>query len=748
MLELSTPVQYVKGVGPRIGDVLAAKGIHTVGDLLHYLPFRYEDRLNPRGISELRAGEMATVVGEVRNSGLFRTRSKPIFQLTVGQGRARLRCLWFNATYLQDKFKPGQMIALYGKVEEDQRSHELQIVQPQFEILGDATDSGEDGAKRAAGNAAEKKAAESLEIGRIVPIYEAIGRLTPRWFRRAIRTALDNLTPDLPDPIPAAVRSHLGLISPHAALWNVHWPEPGESFEALQSSRTPAHIRMIFDELFFVELGLELKRREQKAQTGIAFRLDEAARAAIKKILPFHPTTAQKRVLKEIAADMEKPYPMRRLLQGDVGSGKTIVGFEAAIIAIENGYQVALMAPTEILAQQHYFSARRILENAGYRIVLLTGSLEADRKREVRRHISQGNAQLVIGTHALLEEKVEFARLGLVIVDEQHRFGVLQRLKLMRKSGEGEDGRAALGTAGSETQPHTNSSPSEPDVLVMTATPIPRTLALTLYGDLDLSVLDELPPGRTPIVTRCGGDDESPKVWEFVRKQVAAGHQAYVVYPVISERTTAENEESELKAAIKMYRELSGKIFADLKVGLLHGRLDAELKDQVMRMFQRGELQILVATTVIEVGVDVPNATVMVIEHAERFGLAQLHQLRGRIGRGAARSYCILMTGGKVTEEGQRRLDAMVKTNDGFKIAELDLELRGPGEFFGTRQAGMPSFRVANIIRDGQLLEAAKYEAAAVIAGPNDEISAAEISRALVHMRALWQHTYGLVEVG
>ena len=738
MLELSTPVQYVKGVGPRIGEVLAGKGIHTVGDLLHYLPFRYEDRLNPRGISELRAGEMATVVGEVRNSGLFRTRSKPIFQLTVGQGRARLRCLWFNATYLQDKFTPGQMIALYGKVEEDQRSRELQIVQPQFEILGDPTDAGEDGA--------EKKAAESLEIGRIVPIYEAIGRLTPRWFRRAIRTALDNLTPDLPDPIPAAVRSHLGLISPRAALWNVHWPEPGESFEALQSSRTPAHIRMIFDELFFVELGLELKRREQKAQTGIAFRLDDRARAAIKKILPFHPTAAQKRVLKEIAADMEKPYPMRRLLQGDVGSGKTIVGFEAAIIAIENGCQVALMAPTEILAQQHYFSARRILENAGYRIVLLTGSLEADRKREVRRHIAQGNAQLVIGTHALLEEKVEFARLGLVIVDEQHRFGVLQRLKLMRKSGEGEDSRAALGPTGEGARPST--SPAEPDVLVMTATPIPRTLALTLYGDLDLSVLDELPPGRTPIVTRCGGDDESPKVWEFVRKQVAAGHQAYVVYPVISEKTTVENEETELKAAIKMYRELSGKIFADLKVGLLHGRLDAELKDQVMRMFQRGELQFLVATTVIEVGVDVPNATVMVIEHAERFGLAQLHQLRGRIGRGAAKSYCILMTGGKVTEEGQRRLDAMVKTNDGFKIAELDLELRGPGEFFGTRQAGMPSFRVANIIRDAQLLEAAKHEAAAVIAGPNAEISAAEISRALVHMRALWRHTYGLVEVG
>jgi len=731
MLELSTPVKYVKGVGPRIAEALAGKGIHTVGDLLHYLPFRYEDRLNPRGIAELRAGEMATIVGEVRNSGLFRTRSMPIFQLTVGQGRAKLRCLWFNATYLQDKFVPGQMIALYGKVEEDQRSRELQIIQPQFEILGEPGDGGNNGA--------EKKAAESLEIGRIVPIYEATGRLTSKWFRRIIRTALDNLTPDLPEAIPAAVRAHLGLISPRAALWNVHWPEPGESFEALQTSRTPAHIRMIFDELFFVELGLELKRRQQKAQTGIAFRLDDRVRAAIKKVLPFHPTSAQKRVLKQIAADMEKPYPMRRLLQGDVGSGKTIVAFEAAIIAIENGCQVALMAPTEILAQQHYFSARRILENAGYRIVLLTGSLESDRKREIRRHIAQGSAQLVIGTHALLEEKVEFAKPGLVIVDEQHRFGVMQRLKLMKKSGDDVNATAAARPSDQSS----SGAVAEPDVLVMTATPIPRTLALTLYGDLDLSVLDELPPGRTPIITRCVADDQSPKVWDFVRKQVEAGHQAYVVYPVI-----AENEESQLKAAIKMYRELSGKIFADLKVGLLHGRLDADLKDQVMRMFQKGELQILVATTVIEVGVDVPNATMMVIEHAERFGLAQLHQLRGRIGRGAAKSFCVLMTGGKISEDGQKRLDAMTRTNDGFEIAQLDLELRGPGEFFGTRQAGLPSFRVANIIRDAQLLEAAKHEAIAVLAGPNSEISVEEISRALVQMRARWQHTYGLVEVG
>jgi ATP-dependent DNA helicase RecG len=767
MLEPSTPVQYVKGIGPRLADILAAKGIHTVDHLVHYLPFRYEDRVNPRSIAELRAGEMATVIAEVRTSGLFRTRKMPIFQMTAGQGRTRLRCMWFNGTYLKDKFQAGQMVALYGRVEE--KGGELQLMQPQFEILGEAE-----------GEAADQKAAASLEIGRIVPIYETAGqgRLTSRWFRKIIHGALENLPADLPEGIPSAIRKRLKLVPPREALWRVHWPDEGESMSSLMNWRTPAHVRMIFEELFFIELGLELKRREQKTQTGIAFELNDRVREAIKRILPFHPTGAQKRALKEIASDMQKPFPMRRLLQGDVGSGKTLVAFEAAIIAIENGHQVALMAPTEILAQQHYFSARRILEPSGYRIVLLTGSLEDDRKREIRRHIAQGSAQLVIGTHALIEQKVEFAKLGLVIVDEQHRFGVLQRFKLMKKSGEidkkddfgatgalahpsnaraGTGGDAHVGTGaltepalsdrtkrGSRMGPVERSSTSpEPDVLVMTATPIPRTLALTLYGDLDLSTLDEMPPGRTPIVTRRVGDERAEEVWHFVRKQVAAGHQAYVVYPVIE-----ENEDNELKAAMKMYGELSKKVFPDLNVAVLHGRMDPDLKEQVMRLFQQGKIQILVSTTVIEVGVDVPNAAVMVIEHAERFGLAQLHQLRGRIGRGAAKSFCILMTGGKVSEEADRRLDEMVRTNDGFKIAELDLEMRGPGEFFGTKQAGLPSFQVASLIRDRDLLELAKKEAAATLAGPNSEISQTEIDRALKQMRTKWQKTYGLVEVG
>ncbi len=714
LLELKTPVQYVKGVGPRIAVILAEKGITTVEDLLYYLPFRYEDRLNPRGINELRPGEMASIIAEVRGAILLRTRNKriPMFQITAGQGRARLKCLWFHGNYLEGRIKPGQLLALYGKVEGDEHDGELQIINPQYEILSDPEKEGD------AAEAAER----SLEIGRIVPIYEAAGkgRLNSRWFRRVIHGVLENLSPDLPDGIPAVVRRRMHLIERTKAFWQAHWPDPGESLAALHTARTPAHRRLIFEELFFLELGLELKRKHQRTHHGIAFQIGDSIRGAIKCILPFHPTAAQKRVLKEIADDMRSPVPMRRLLQGDVGSGKTIVALQAAIIAIENGYQAALMAPTEILATQHYFSARQILEKTGYRIVLLTGSLDRAEKRGMREQIAGGVAQLVIGTHALIQEIVEFAKLGLVIVDEQHRFGVMQRFKLMKKT-----------------------AVDEPDVLVMTATPIPRTLALTLYGDLDVSTLDELPPGRTPIVTRCVPDTRSDEVFAFVKKQVQAGHQAFVVYPVIE-----ESEEGDLKAAIKMYEELRKRVLPDLRIGLLHGRMNADDKDAIMARFQHGEIQVLVSTTVIEVGVDVPNANVMVIEHAERFGLAQLHQLRGRIGRGAAKSYCVLMTAGKITPEAQPRLDTLVRTTNGFVIAEQDLELRGPGEFFGTRQAGMPTLRVANVVRDRELLEAAKREAALVSAGPTSELSAEEISTALKHLRTHWQRRYGLVEVG
>jgi ATP-dependent DNA helicase RecG len=717
VLDLSTNVQYVKGIGPRIAEMLLEKGISTVEDLLYYLPFRYEDRLNPRGIGELRAGEMASVIAEVRGSGLFRTRRMPIFEMTVGQGRSTLKCIWFNATYLQDKFRAGQLVALYGKVEASTRGEDrLQIMQPQFEILHDPTENG-------AETNEEDRKWQTLETGRIVPIYETAGKgkLTARWFRRIIHGMLEQFDQDVADAIPRVVRGRMGLIDRKTAFWQAHWPEVGESLAMLQSARTPALFRLIFEELFFLELGVELKRRKMRAQTGVSFQINDQVRAAVKRILPFHPTGAQKRVLKEIVDDMREPAPMRRLLQGDVGSGKTIVAFEAAVIAIENGYQVALMAPTEILATQHYLSARRILEQAGYRIVLLTGSQESSRKKHTRRHIAQGNAQLVIGTHALIQESVEFDKLGLVIVDEQHRFGVMQRFRLMKKTGE-----------------------AEPDVLVMTATPIPRTLALTLYGDLDTSVLDELPPGRTPIKTTRVGDDAAERVWEFVRKQVKAGQQAYVVYPVIEEGAM----EGELKAAIKMYGQLRQHELAGVRVGLLHGRMTADEKDATMASFQRGAIDVLVATTVIEVGVDVPNASVMVVEHAERFGLSQLHQLRGRIGRGAAQSYCVLMTGGKVSPEAEDRLAAMVRTQNGFDIAELDLQQRGPGEFFGTKQAGMPNFRVANLLRDRDILELARNEARAVLEGPNEQISKDDMGRAVQHLRSHWNRRYGLVEVG
>jgi ATP-dependent DNA helicase RecG len=517
----------------------------------------------------------------------------------------------------------------------------------------------------------------------------------------------------------------------------VHFPEAGTPTNQLMAAATPAHRRLIFEELFYLELGLELKRRRLREREGTAFMTENGVRKALKQILPFHPTAAQKRVLGEIAADMRKPQPMRRLLQGDVGSGKTIVAMQAALIAIENGYQAALMAPTEILATQHYLSARKLLDGAisprtgkPYRVTLLTGSLDDASKREARGRIYRGETQLAIGTHALIEEKVDFDNLGLVIVDEQHRFGVQQRFRLMKKPGA--DGRS-----------------SEPDVLVMTATPIPRTLALTLYGDLETSVIDELPPGRSPVVTRRTTDERAEDVWAFVRKQVAAGQQAYIVYPVIegakddqpeldfahdeteeeavaiekkaassTQLRSGRNEKSSaqkktkgpktdklfapkkaLRAATDMYEELRSGALAGLRLGLLHGRLSADDKEIVMRRFQRGEIDVLIATTVIEVGVDVPNASVMVIEHAERFGLAQMHQLRGRVGRGATKSYCILMTGGQVSEQADARLNAMVATQNGFELAELDLEQRGPGEFFGTRQAGMPEFRVANLLR-------------------------------------------------
>jgi ATP-dependent DNA helicase RecG len=736
VLAIDTPVQFIKGIGPRIAESLVEKDISTAEDLLYHLPFRYEDRANPRTLNELVAGETASVIGEVRGSVLLRTRAMPIFEMTLGQGTGTLKCIWFRGTYLKDRFQAGQTVAVFGRVEASRSSRGFKMIQPQFEVLPEATEE-----------------FSSLEMGRITPIYESLGgsKLGPRWVRRQLFELLRELRGHIPETLPAAMLERLSMPSRDMSLQQVHFPDAATPLNQLQSARTAAHRRLIFEELFFLELGLEIKRRKAKERAGIAFAPNEQVRAALREVLPFHPTAAQKRALGEIVEDMKQPSPMRRLLQGDVGSGKTIVALQAMLIAIENGYQAALMAPTEILATQHYLSARKLLERATrhYRITLLTGSLDLHHKRMARGRIAHGEADLIIGTHALIEEKVDFHRLGLVVVDEQHRFGVLQRFRLMKKPGQG-----------------------EPDVLVMTATPIPRTLALSLYGDLDLSVLDELPPGRTPIVTRRGSDERADEVWQFVRKQVAGGRQAYIVYPVIEgpsddqpeldfpapEEPAAKPGKSgaapslfarpTLKAATEMYESLRGGAFQGLRVGLIHGRLSADDKEIVMRRFQRGELDVLVSTTVIEVGVDVPNATVMVIEHAERFGLAQLHQLRGRVGRGEAKSYCMLMTGGRVSPEAEQRLDAMVRTQDGFELAELDLSLRGPGEFFGTRQAGLPDFRVANLVRDREMLELAKREAAAFVASGGAEATESERAILTARLKQAWQRRYGLVEAG
>jgi ATP-dependent DNA helicase RecG len=790
VLELSTPVKFVKRVGERIAAGLATRGIDTVEDLLYHIPFRYENRLNPQPMAELVAGSMASIIGEVRGSALLRTRSGPIFEMTLGQGLGTVKCIWFHGTYLKDKFKLGQMVAVYGKLEPSRSamaaaaagslgaaSGRFKMIQPQFEILPEPGATGPD---------AEFA---MLEMGRIVPVYESLGgttpwgaKLTSKWMRRVVWSIFEELVEsggaeriESQETLPAALLHRLHLPSRLEALRAVHFPEAGTPMLELMSSTTPAHKRLIFEELFYLELGLSLKRRRMRERVGTAFTTGPAVREAIKQVLPFHPTAAQKRVLGEIVADMRRPQPMRRLLQGDVGSGKTIVAMQAAIIAMENGTQAALMAPTEILATQHYLSARKLLAGAvsprtgqPYRIALLTGSLDPATKRQTQGRIMRGESQFIIGTHALQEDKAGFSNLGLVIVDEQHRFGVQQRFKLMKKPG-------ADGVA------------TDPDVLAMTATPIPRTLALTLYGDLELSVIDEMPPGRTPIVTRRTTDEHADEVWEFVRKQVAQGRQAYLVYPIIegsrddqpeldfphddepasesasqqvgksatktvSKKKSAKTNnlfpvtKTNLRSATEMFDDLRTGALSGLRLGLLHGRLSADEKEVTMARFHRGEIDVLVATTVIEVGVDVANASVMVIDHAERFGLAQMHQLRGRVGRGASKSFCILMTGGNVTEQAELRLNAMIQTQDGFALAELDLTQRGPGEFFGTRQTGLPEFRVANLLRDRATLELAKVEAERFAARPDPAIPPAQLAAVWARLKQQWQRRYALVE--
>ncbi len=718
-LTLETEVQYLKGVGPQRAALLAERGIYTVEDLLGHLPFRYEDRIRFATIRQAQPGGTYTFEAEVVSGSLvrFKRGRNPIYHLLVRDPTGLLHCKFFHGGYLEGRFQAGQRIVLYGKADMDPyRPARMEMINPQYELLGEGS-------------------ADSTEVGRIVPIYEAIGRLSSRALRRMIYAALGHLEGDVPDPLPAGLLAPYHYPARRQALSYVHFPPPDESLETLNAFRSLAHQRLIFEEFFFYQLGLALRRQQAKREPGIAMRVrEDRIREALKRVLPFKPTAAQKRVLAEIGADLEQAVPMNRLLQGDVGSGKTIVALEAATIVIENGYQTALMAPTEILAVQHYLAARRVFARAGYPVELLISQLKPSEKKQALERVRTGAAQFVVGTHALIEESVAFAHLGLVVVDEQHRFGVLQRKRLIEK---GTTDRRA------------------PHVLVMTATPIPRTLSLTLYGDLDTSVIDELPPGRAPVKTRSTTEAHLPGVWEFVRREARAGRQAYIVYPVI------EESKQELKAAIIEYERLSNNVFPELRLGLLHGRMHSEEKEEMMECFRRGEIHVLVSTTVIEVGVDVPNATVMVIEHAERFGLAQLHQLRGRIGRGAERSHCILVAPEKLSEEAAAhakvRLETMVSTTDGFAIAEIDLKLRGPGEFFGTRQHGEPGFHIANPLRDRELLELARREAFALLdasanlsvrAGSDAARATRELQRLLDYLGPKWQRRYQLATVG
>ena len=702
---LASALQYLKGVGPRRAADLQRVGLQTIEDLLYRFPIRYEDRGHFQTIASLRPGVAASIIGEVVSAGVRPTRRPRfrIFELLVRDATGSIRAIWFNQPFLADIFHPRQRVILFGKLE--LTSHGLQLQNPQYEVL-----RGEGAADSASRDSVED---DTLHTGRIVPVYEKTGNLTTKMQRVLVHEALTQLPETLPDPIPAAVLERQELLDRRAALEYVHYPPEGADVDELNRFRSRAHRRLIFEEFFLFQLGLILRKRKAEAeQKPRAVRITDDIREAVRRVLPFRLTGDQKKVIAEIVADLQRMSPMNRLLQGDVGSGKTIVALMAAIVAMENGFQVAFMAPTEILAEQHYITIRKLLESSRFRMTLLTGSTPARQRREAQAELSSGSLHLVVGTHALVQDPIAFRELGLVIIDEQHRFGVMQRA-LLRSKG------------------------LHPDVLVMTATPIPRTLALTTYGDLDVSVMREMPPGRHPIKTIAKPESRRDEIYAFVRDQIDAGRQVYVIYPLVE-----ESEKVDLKAATEMADHLAQDVFQAYRVALLHGRMKPDDKERVMAAFARGEVNLLVSTTVVEVGVDVPNASVMLVEHAERFGLSQLHQLRGRVGRGPHSSYCILLYQSPLTDQGRDRLKALTETTDGFVIAERDLEQRGPGDFFGTRQSGMPTLRVGDLLRDHQLMEEARREAIAAL----DDVKESETLTALV--RSSWEQRFGLVGVG
>jgi ATP-dependent DNA helicase RecG len=662
---LLTPIRFVKGVGPKRALLLEKKGIRTIEDALYFLPRAYEDRRNLRKISELQAGRRETAFGEVLRSRMafYPSRRKRVFEVVVGDESGVITLKWFHGygRYFRDRFAKGTRLIFSGEVKwfgPQKESHH-----PDVDVVeGDR----------------EK---DDLNFKRIVPIYSETEGLTQRILRRLMKEVLDNHGEDLSSPIPHDIVERQRLIDFREAFRRVHFPPDGEPMESLHLHRSEGHRRIIFDEFFFLQLGLALKKKRKAVETGMSFQPQGVLAERFLKSLDFQLTRAQQRVFLEIKQDMARVHPMNRLIQGDVGSGKTVVALLACLNAVECGYQAAWMVPTEILAEQHYLNLRRWLEPVGVEPGLLTGSLRELDRGELSRRVRTGAVQIVIGTHALIQEAVEFHRLGIAVIDEQHKFGVAQR-GLLRKKGR------------------------NPDILVMTATPIPRTLALTVYGDLDVSMIDEMPEGRMPVVTRVFRESGRDRVYRIVEEELRKGRQAFIVYPLVE-----ESEKLDLKDATGMSEHLQREIFPTFRVGLLHGRMKGEEKESIMAEFRAKRIDVLVATTVIEVGMDVPNASIMVIEHAERFGLSQLHQLRGRIGRGPYASTCLLLAHHGSSEDTRARLKAMERTADGFEIAEEDLALRGPGEFFGFRQSGLPDFRVAHLIRDTSILTEARKEA-------------------------------------
>ena len=695
---LSTPIQFVKGVGPRMATLLKKKGIETVEDALFFIPRDYEDRRSITSISSAPIGCHQTLRGTIRRMNLVRYQRRRVFEMVIGDDSGTITAKWFNANpaHLKRRFKQGQQVLFSGKISAFRQQKE--ILHPDIEIIDDDTD-------------------ERLHFSRIVPLYSETEGLHQKTLRRIMKNVVDNFARTMPDGLPRSLCRKRHLVDNAVAFERIHFPAPDDDLATLVTGRSNYHRRIVFDELFFFELGLALRKRGIVLERGIGFCPDGVLFDKMVGMIPFELTRAQKRVIKKIRADMAQPYPMNRLVQGDVGSGKTLVAFAAALTAIENNYQVALMAPTELLAEQHNLNLQPLARDLGITSAYLSSSIKGAAREAVYEDIKNGSISLIIGTHAVIQESVQFHKLGLGIIDEQHRFGVIQRATLKDKG-------------------------ENPDVLVMTATPIPRTLALTVYGDLDVSVIDELPAGRMPVKTKVIYEKDRKKVYDLVRKEINKGLQAYIVYPLVE-----ESEKLDLMAATQMFEHLQKDIFPDCRLGLLHGKMKGEDKESVMEQFKSGGIQILVATTVIEVGIDVPQATVMVVEHAERFGLSQLHQLRGRVGRGKHQSLCILLAQYGTSEEARRRLQVMEQTTDGFKIAEEDLQLRGPGEFLGVRQSGLPDFRVANILRDARVLNEAREDAFDLVRR-DPRLAEAEHHFLKEILRHRWEGRFGLASVG